>query len=141
MTMHAAGVPLLGVGNERKKQNLAFLMSLPISAIQYTTSKLISGLMIFLIPWVTLVSVAVLLVETRSFVPRGGIQSLLILALMPFVGFCLITCAALVGETEGWGIAANVFCSSTYCLAWYFMTQMPSARAAMTSDGVATPGR
>lgn len=119
-------LPLLGIGNERKKQNLAFLMSLPVSFIQYTTSKLISSLVIFLIPWVTLVSAAVLLVETRGVVPRGGIPVLMILALMPFLGFCLITCAALVGETEGWGIAANVFCSSTYGLAWYFMMQIPS---------------
>lgn len=119
-------LPLAGTGNERKKQNLAFLMSLPISAIQYTTSKLISGLAIFMIAWLTLVSAAVLLVEIRGVVPRGSIPVLLILALMPFLGFCLITAASLVGETEGWGIAANVFCSCTYGLAWYFMTQTPS---------------
>lgn len=119
-------LPLDTIGNERKRQNLVFVMSLPISSIQYTTSKLISSLVIFLIPWVTLVSAALLLVETRGVVPRGSIPVLLILALMPFLGFCLITCAALVGETEGWGIAANVFCSSTYGLAWYFMTQVPS---------------
>ena len=35
-------LPLSGIVNERKKQNLAFLMSLPISSIQYTTSKLLS---------------------------------------------------------------------------------------------------
>jgi len=119
-------LPLMGIGSERKKQNLAFLMSLPVSFIQYTTSKLISSLVIFLIPWVTMVSAAVLLVEVRGVVPRGSIPVLLILALMPFLGFCLITGAALVGETEGWGIAANVFCSSTYGLAWFFMTQVPS---------------
>jgi hypothetical protein len=119
-------LPLGGIGNERKKQNLAFLMSLPVSFIQYTTSKLISSLVIFLIPWVTLVSAAVLLVEVRGVVPHGSIPVLLILSLMPFLGFCLITGATLVGETEGWGIAANVFCSSTYGLAWFFMTQVPS---------------
>jgi hypothetical protein len=119
-------LPLGGIGNERKKQNLAFLMSLPVSFIQYTTSKLISSLVIFLIPWVTLVSAAVLLVEVRGVVPHGSIPVLLILSLMPFLGFCLITGATLVGETEGWGIAANVLCSSTYGLAWFFMTQVPS---------------
>jgi len=118
-------LPLAGVGNERKNQNLAFLMSLPISSIQYTSSKLISSLLIFLVPWLTLVSAAVVLVETRGVVPRGVIPSMLILAMMPVLGFCLILCAVLVGETEGWGIAANVFCSSTYGLAWFFMTQLP----------------
>ncbi|MBZ5577424.1 MAG: ABC-2 transporter permease [Acidobacteriia bacterium] len=129
-------LPLVGIGNERKNKNLAFLMSLPISSIQYTTSKLISSLLIFLIPWVTLVSAAVLLVEIRGVVPRGSIPVLMILAFMPVIGFCLITGACLVGESEGWGIAANVFCSSTYGLTWYFMTQTPALMANVTSPRV-----
>ena len=35
-------VPVSNVVNERKKQNLAFLMSLPISALQYAISKMAS---------------------------------------------------------------------------------------------------
>jgi hypothetical protein len=50
----------------------------------------------------------------------------LILAGLPFMGLCLITCAALVGETEGWGIAANVLCSSSYGLVWYFLSRIPA---------------
>jgi hypothetical protein len=119
-------LPLLGMVNERKKQNLVFLMSLPISSIQYTTSKLASGLVLFLIPWLTLVLSAVLLTETRGMIPGGAIPVLLILAFLPFLGFCLITGAVLIGETEGWGIAANVFCSSAYGLTWYFLTKIPS---------------
>jgi hypothetical protein len=119
-------LPFGGIINERKNKNLAFLMSLPISSMQYTTSKLISNVVMFLIPWLGLVAAAVLLVEVRGIVPRGAIPVLLILSLLPVVGFCLITGAALVGESEGWGIAANVFCSSTYGLTWYFMTQIPA---------------
>jgi hypothetical protein len=119
-------LPLAGIGNERKKQNLAFLMSLPISSIQYTTAKLISNVVMFLIPWLTLVIAAVLLIETRGILPHGAIPVLLILAFLPFLGFCLITGAVLVSESEGWGIAANVFCSSTYGLAWYFISQIPA---------------
>ena len=65
--------------------------------------------------WSCLVLVlsAVLLIEARGVIPRGSIPIILILAFLPFIGFALITGAALVGETEGWGIAANVFCSSS----------------------------
>jgi ABC-2 type transport system permease protein len=118
-------LPIVGIISERKKQNLAFLMSLPVSSIQYTTSKLISSLVMFLIPWLTLVGSAVLLIEMRGLIPRGAIPVLLILALLPFVAFSLITGAALIGETEGWGIAANVFCSSSYGLVWYFIARVP----------------
>src|ERR1700722_19057549 len=44
-------LPLSGTVNERKKQNLAFVMSLPISSMQYTTSKLVSSTGMFLVPW------------------------------------------------------------------------------------------
>ena len=118
-------LPFGGVITERQKQNLPFLMSLPISSIQYTTSKLISNVSMFLIPWLTLVAAAVLLIEVRGMIPRGGIPVVLILSFLPLIGFCLILGASLVGESEGWGIAANVFCSSTYGLTWYFLTQIP----------------
>ena len=32
-------LPIFGIVNERKNQNLAFLMSLPVSSIQYTTGS------------------------------------------------------------------------------------------------------
>ncbi|HLH41838.1 MAG TPA: ABC-2 transporter permease [Bryobacteraceae bacterium] len=118
-------LPIVGIVNERKNQNLAFLMSLPVSSIQYTTAKLISTFGMFLIPWLTLLAAAVLLIETRGFVPRAFIPLFLILAFLPFIGTCLITGVALVGETEGWGLAANVFCNIVYSLAWPFLIRIP----------------
>ena len=118
-------LPFGGIVNERKNKNLAFLISLPITPIQYTTSKLISNVVMFLIPWLTLVPAAVVLIEVRGMIPRGSIPILLILSFLPFLGFCLITGASLVGESEAWSIWSNVFCSSTYGLTWYFLTQIP----------------
>lgn len=118
-------LPIVGIVNERRNQNLAFLMSLPVSSVQYTTAKLISTLGMFLVPWLTLVTAAVLLIETRGVIPRGFIPVFLILALFPFIGTCVITAVALVGETEGWGIAANVFCNIAYPLVWPFLIRIP----------------
>ena len=126
-------LPISGIVNERKKQNLAFVMSLPVSSIQYTTAKMISTVGMFLVPWVTLVIAAVVLIETRGMLPPGVIPIALILAGMPFVGLCILICAALVGESEGWGIAANVACNSSYGLAWYFMTRIPGLMADVKS--------
>ncbi len=126
-------LPISGIVNERKKQNLAFLMSLPVTSIQYTTAKLISTVGMFLVPWLTLVIAAVVLIETRGIVPRGAIPITLILAGMPFVGLCILTGAALIGESEGWGIAANVTCNSSYGLVWYFMGRIPGLMADVKS--------
>ncbi|MBV8843549.1 MAG: hypothetical protein JO307_12140 [Bryobacterales bacterium] len=125
-------LPIGGIVNERKKQNLAFVMSLPVSSVQYTIAKIISTFGMFLAPWLTLVGAAILVIETRHIIPRGAIPMLLILAFMPLVAFWVMTAAALIGETEGWGIAANVACSSSYGLIWYFMTRNSALTAGMT---------
>ena len=59
-------LPPSNVVNERKKQILPFLMSLPISVTQYTTAKLVSTVGMFLVPWVTLVAAAVAFIMGRE---------------------------------------------------------------------------
>ena len=46
----------------------------------------------------------------------------LILALFPFVGFCISTGAALVSESEGASIAATAAVNSSYWLVWYTLS-------------------
>ena len=62
----------------------------------------------FLVPWLTLLISALVLIETRHAIPHGAIPMLLILAMLPLIGFCLISAAALVGESEGWLMAASI---------------------------------
>lgn len=122
-------LPLVGIVNERKNQNLAFLMSLPISGVQYTRAKLASSLGMFLVPWLTLMTAALMFVEVRGMFPRGIIPMMMILLLMPFIGFSVITAAALITESEGWSIAANVAVQTSYGLAWYFVARVPGLAA------------
>lgn len=112
--------------NERKKQTLAFVMSLPVSPTQFTTAKLASTLVMYLVPWLCLVLGAIWLIAVSGVLPHGAIPVILIFLTLPLVGFSLMTAMTLVGETEGWNIAANIVCNSSYGLVWYFMTQVPS---------------
>lgn len=41
------------------------------------------------------------------------------------VGPCRVAAATLAGESEGWGIAGNLFCGSAHGLAGYFMSRNP----------------
>jgi hypothetical protein len=118
-------LPMLGIVNERKNQNLAFLMSLPVSGVQYARAKLASSFVMFLGPWLTLLTAALLFVEVRGMLPRGVIPMMLILMLLPFIGFSLLTAAALITESEGWAIAANVAVQTSYGLTWYFVSRIP----------------
>ena len=125
-------LPASVIVNERKKQTLAFIMSLPVSSIQYSIAKVVSSWAMFLVPWVTLLISALILIETRHIVPRGVIPMLLILAILPLISFCLIFATALVGESEGWVIAANILCNSSYWFVWYLLARIPSLRGNWT---------
>jgi len=126
-------LPVSNIINERKKQNLAFVMSLPVSSIQYATSKLVSTVGMFLIPWLTLVIAGVALILGRSDIPDGFIPALLLLAGMTLVGFCVIAATAVVSESEGPTIAATIVCNSTYGLGWYLVIRNPSVRQDLIS--------
>ena len=120
----ACMLPVSMVVNERKKQTLAFVMSLPVSSAQYTTAKLLSSLLMFVGPWLMLLICA--LITTRNTIPHGSIPLMLIMTLLPLIGFSLILAVAIVSESEGAAIAATVVCNSSYGIAWYLITKTPS---------------
>lgn len=133
----ASFLPMSSIVNERKKQTLAFMMSLPVSPAQYGFAKLISTVGMFLIPWLTLIAAALYTILGRHVLPYGTIPTALILAAVPFIGFCLITGTALVSDSEGWGIAATAVVNSTYWIAWFLLvSHAPSLTATWTSPVV-----
>jgi len=90
---------------ERKEQTLPFVMSLPISYREYTASKIWGNLLIFLVPWLTMMlgSFGLLLLSpgSRGLLPYAAIMSTEIL-----LSTCLILAVALITESQGWTVAA-----------------------------------
>jgi hypothetical protein len=125
----ASMLPGSAIVSERRKQTLAFIMSLPVSSVQYSVTKALSTLAMFLVPWLTLLVSAVVVIEMRHVLPRGIIPMLLILAMLPLLGFCIIFAAALVGESDGWVMAAGLLCNSSYWLVLYLLGRTPSLAA------------
>jgi ABC-2 type transport system permease protein len=125
-------LPASAIVNERKKQTLAFVMSLPVSSVQYAIAKALSTSAMFLVPWLTLLISALVLIEARHAIPHGTIPMLLILAMLPLIVFCFISATALVGESEGWLMAASILCNSSYWFVWYLLARIPSLRANWT---------
>lgn len=134
MIFCASFLPISNIVNERKKQTLAFVMSLPVSPAEFGFAKLISTLGTFLILWLTLIVAALYLILGRHVLPNGTIPIALILAGVPFMGFCLITGTAIVSESEGWTIAATAIVNSSYWIAWYLLASgAPSLTNTWTS--------
>lgn len=116
-------LPTQSIVNERKKQTLPFVMSLPISSTQYGVAKLVSSVGMFLALWLILLGAGLYMVLARHVLPVGTIPTGLILMNFPLIGFCLITGAALVGESEGGATVVLAIINSSYWLAWYMLVR------------------
>jgi ABC-2 type transport system permease protein len=122
---------------ERKEQTLAFIMSLPISYRDYTTAKLLSNLLIFLIPWtaVSLGSTVVLLLvpaATHGLFPFTAIMCVEIL-----LNSCLISCVAIMTESQAWSTTALIAGNVGVNIVGYLVAHIRPIAAGMTGSNIA----
>jgi ABC-2 type transport system permease protein len=91
--------------NERKEQTLPFVMTLPISYREYTASKIWGNLLIFLVPWLTMVAggLFLLLYDSKTY---GLVPYFIIMSVEILMGTCLILATALITESQGWTVGA-----------------------------------
>jgi ABC-2 type transport system permease protein len=92
---------------ERKEQTLAFVMSLPVSPLDFTVSKLVGNLLTFLVPFGVLLagSLAVVLLTP---LPDGlFVYTLLIFAWLLFA-YAVSLAVAMTVESEGWATFAMI---------------------------------
>ncbi|HKV08787.1 MAG TPA: ABC transporter permease [Thermoanaerobaculia bacterium] len=99
---------MLTVVQERSEQNLAFVMSLPVSAKEYTAAKVLANLLIFSLAWVILVIGTVAVIAGRGAIPDGLIPFAVVLLGYLFTSYCLTLGVAIVTESQGWTIGAMV---------------------------------
>ena len=100
-----AQMAMATIVTERKEQTLPFVMSLPISYPEYTACKIWGNLLIFLVPWLTMVvgSCGLLLLSPSS---RGLLPYAVIMSTEILLSTCLILAVALITESQGWTVAA-----------------------------------
>lgn len=123
-------VPMTMIVNERKKQTLAFIMSLPVTATQYAIAKIATAVGMFLVPWLLLVGIALSLIIGRGDIPNGIIPLALILTLIPLVGFLIQTSVAIVSESE----TRSVFTMGAVNISYSFVWVAISVTPALTRD-------
>jgi ABC-2 type transport system permease protein len=126
--------------NERSEHTLPFVMSLPISAMEYTTAKILANLLIFLIPWTTMLVAAVAVIASRATVPDGLIPFVVIILTEILVSSCLLMAVALVTESQGWTIGAIVFGNLFFQAFLYYVAHIPSIAQAISADSLAWNG-
>ena len=122
---------------ERKEQTLAFILSLPINYRDYTTAKILSNLLIFLIPWtaVSLASAAVLLLApgaTQGLFPFTAIMCVEIL-----LNTCLISCVAIMTESQMWTTTAVIVGNLAVNIAGYLIAHIHPIAVGMSGHNIA----
>jgi ABC-type transport system involved in multi-copper enzyme maturation permease subunit len=125
-------LPMHTIINERKRQNLAFVMSLPISPADYTSAKVIANVGTFFLVWAAIAGTLLAMFARGG--PYGGFVPFIVLAsLAPFAAFCVLVAVALVGESEVGAMATMVVTNVSYSFLCFFLLPVPVIQAALTS--------
>ena len=110
---------------ERENQTLAFSMSLPISYLEFTTSKILGNLLIFVPFWLALVSGCLGLIVVAPPI-RGLFAFTVIMAVEILISTCLMIAVALVTESKNLTIAAMVTGNVALNVVGYLVAHIPS---------------
>jgi ABC-2 type transport system permease protein len=113
--------------NERKDQTLPFIMSLPISPLDYAIAKLIGNMALFLIPWM-LILLALIAVLITTDLPNGLIPYSVIFCTFFLVNYIITWAVGMAAEPEGIVIFVMV---ALNCLTSPFMYVLSKTPAVM----------
>jgi hypothetical protein len=116
-------LPMQTVVNERKQHNLAFVMSLPISPMEYTAAKVVGNLTAFLVLW-AVIAIGVLGTLARTGIFGGVIPLGMVAALAPFVAFSTMLAVAIVVESEMWAMVTMGVFNVSYSF-WFLLLKIP----------------
>jgi hypothetical protein len=135
MVMVSAMTVMGNVLGERENQTLAFTMSLPISYLEYTTSKIVGNLLIFVPFWLTILAGSLALIIAVPEI-HGFFAFAIIMAVEILVSTCLLIAVALVTESKGWAISAMVTGNLALNVVGYLVAQIPGIRSGMWGTAI-----
>ena len=115
--------PIQTIVNERKHQNLAFIMSLPISPMQYTAAKILGNFSAFLAVWLAIAGGVVGTIAGAGY--GGFIPVAVITSLAPLVAFCLLLSVAIISESEIVTLVTMGACNVSYSFGWPVLMRVP----------------
>ncbi len=106
----AAGIHLIGVLllAESVDMTRTFVMSLPVSLLDYSIAKISVVLVAFMIPWLGMLASLTVLNFVVPEAKTGIVAFLVMIFLFMLAGFCLQLVTAVVTESVGWTIVVVV---------------------------------
>lgn len=89
--------------SERKQQTVPFIMSLPVTPMDFYWGKLLANLVIYLVPFLLVTGGLLALILTTPR-PDGTVTWVVIIAMFMLVIFCVSLCVAIAIDSDGWNV-------------------------------------
>ncbi len=126
-TIVALGVfiAMYGILAERKEKSLLFVLSLPVSPLQYTTAKVLAALIAFLVPVLVLAAVAISFNLAFDPPPNGEMPLTVAMIGLFLANFCILVALMLVTGHEAWAVAGILITNLTVPVFMSVVTGLP----------------
>lgn len=134
--MHLIGMLLLA---ESTDQTRIFVMSLPVSLLEYSIGKIAVVLTTFLIPWSGMFACSAVLTFVVPGSSHGSIIVLPVIFLFLLAAFTVQLVVAVVSESVGLTITVMVACNIAFNVFLMKLFALPEISAATKSDIVSWP--
>ncbi|MFO0581779.1 MAG: ABC transporter permease [Anaeromyxobacter sp.] len=121
-------VVLYGVAQERRERMLVFVLSLPVSPLEVTLSKVAASLIAFGVPWLVLTGATVALIGATE-LPDGILPFWLALLAYLFLYFCALLAVGLTKSSNGWNAAAITVGNISVNFVIPLLLALPSVKA------------
>jgi ABC-2 type transport system permease protein len=129
--MHLLGELLLSEGND---QTRAFILSLPVSLLDYSVAKIAVVLTTFLIPWSTMFACSIVLTAALPWGHVGAIPMLVVVFLELLAAYTVQLVTAVISESVGWTVCVMVACNVFLNLFLMKLFQAPEIQEMSKSD-------
>ncbi len=124
------------VTNERNDQVLPFIMSLPITFVQYTHAKVCANFGVFLLFWMIMVGGLMWVIFGQQKVPDGLAIFTLILLLEMLVVFTLLLAVSLISESQNVTIVVMSITNIGLSLFMFWLSGFEAINAYMQTEQV-----
>jgi hypothetical protein len=129
--MHLLGELLLSEGND---QTRAFILSLPVSLLDYSLAKIAVVLTAFLIPWSTMFACSIVLTAALPWGHVGAIPMAVVVFLELLAAYTLQLVTAVISESVGWTVCVMVACNVFLNVFLMKLLQVPEIEHMSKSD-------
>ncbi len=134
--LSSAFLTITSITTERKDKNLPFILSLPVTFMQYTHAKIITNLGIFMVFWGLILAGLLFVIFSQETIPDGITVFAVILMLEMLLVFVLLLAVALISESQSWTTAVMTLTNIGLSLFMFWMSSIPAIKAHMDGPEV-----